>query len=473
MRIGTRLFIALSLASLLVLTINAFVARWNFQTGFLGYVEAQEVRRLESVAEQLAEIYERDRDWSALQNSPREWDRVLRDGNERRQPGPGPRGDRPPPPGGHGAPPPDPLTAGRPIGLETADGAVIIGPMTGEERRRVPIQVQNDTVGYVTLPPLRGLTAEADQQFAREQGRANLMITAFAVVLAAIIAAILARQLTRPIRELASGADAVSAGDYDHRVNESRTDELGGLARDFNRLSESLRESREARKRWVADIAHELRTPLSILRGELDAIADGVRSFDESTRASLLAEVDRLSTLVNDLHELSLSDRGDLEYRFTAVDLTALLKQQAEACERRLADAGIALELDIPTNKIDVAADAGRLEQLMANLVENSIRYTDSPGKLRVSCSVNDADVSIRFADSAPSVPEESLDLLFDRLYRVDASRNRESGGTGLGLSICKAIAEAHGGSIGAATSDLGGLEVLLVLPLASKDGSR
>jgi two-component system sensor histidine kinase BaeS len=207
---------------------------------------------------------------------------------------------------------------------------------------------------------------------------------------------------------------------------------------------------------------------LAILRGELDAIEDGIRPFDASTRASLQSEVARLSKLVGDLHDLSAYDEGAFNYHREPVNLGNLLATTLENAEMRLRDVGIAVSSDL-ADDIEVFADAVRLEQLFSNLIENTIRYTDSPGTLAVTCSVTNEKVDIEFADSAPGVPAGELDRVFDRLFRVDNSRNRDSGGSGLGLSICKAIVEAHDGTIEAMESGAGGLLIRVQLPIADR----
>ena len=179
---------------------------------------------------------------------------------------------------------------------------------------------------------------------------------------------------------------------------------MGDLAGDFNQLAETLEKNRLSRQRWVADIAHELRTPLAILRGELDAIEDGVRSFDATTRKSLQAEIARLTKLVGDLHDLSVYDEGVLEYQSEHVDIGALLGAVLENAENRLRDADIEFTRQLPKETVEVIADATRLEQLFTNLLENTVRYTDSPGSLHVVCTVDSKMVDLQFSDSAPGV---------------------------------------------------------------------
>lgn len=333
--------------------------------------------------------------------------------------------------------------------------------------REVPVNVADNIVGYVVIAEQRQLTDQIDRNFAKEQERSNYLIAAAALLLAAGISAVLARQLTQPIRALAAGTRSVTAGFYDTRITAGRGDELGDLARDFNELSSTLEKNRLSRQQWVADIAHELRTPLAILRGELDAIEDGVRRFDDTTRKSLQAEIARLSKLVGDLHDLSIYDEGGLSDRHAPVDIVGLLNDALQNAENRLLDGQIQLTRRLPATGVTVMADESRISQLFTNLLENTLRYTDKPGKLCVVCERNQDLVRIDFADSPPGVPADTLERLFDRLFRAEPSRSRDTGGSGLGLSICRAIVETHGGDIEATHSELGGLQIRVMLPVA------
>lgn len=215
----------------------------------------------------------------------------------------------------------------------------------------------------------------------------------------------------------------------------------------------------------LADISHELRTPLAVLRGELEAIQDGVRKFTPETVASLQAEVGTLTKLVDDLHQLSMSDEGALAYQKAPVDLIPLLEVAGGAFRERFASRGLKLQFSLP-DSITVFGDRDRLMQLFNNLLENSLRYTDSGGSLQISAGQRDKTVRLTFADSAPGVSDDQLQKLFERFYRTEGSRNRASGGSGLGLAICLNIVEAHNGRIIAAHSPFGGVSITVELPL-------
>ena len=183
----------------------------------------------------------------------------------------------------------------------------------------------------------------------------------------------------------------------------------------------------------------------------MQALEDGVRQWNEPARRSLQAEVDRLSRLVNDLHELSLSDAGGMSYNLASLDLTNVVHDALDTCRTRLAEHSLTFETDLPEEPMMIQGDARRLTQMLINLLENSARYTDPGGRVQVSARVDSA-VHLTVDDSAPGVSDEALPKLFERLYRVETSRNRATGGSGLGLAICQAVVTAHGGQIRASS---------------------
>jgi len=216
----------------------------------------------------------------------------------------------------------------------------------------------------------------------------------------------------------------------------------------------------------VADISHELRTPLAVLRGEIEALQDRVRSFTPEAARSLHSEVMRLNRLVDDLFQLSMSDVGALTYRKESVDVAAILNREAELFRDEFIEKNISLTVNVLTEGgIYIFGDPERMQQLFDNLFSNSLKYTNPGGTLSITCQSAAGGTEILFQDSSPSVPAADIDRLFERLYRVEDSRNRASGGAGLGLAICRNIVEAHGGSIAAEASPLGGVLIRITLP--------
>ena len=287
-------------------------------------------------------------------------------------------------------------------------------------------------------------------------------------MLAAIVAFILSRHLLAPVRKLTAGTRALTSRQFDTRIAVQSKDELGQLAADFNMMADTLETYERMRQQWISDIAHELRTPVSILLGEIEALKDGVRDVNRDTIESLHSEARHLSKIVNDLHELSLADAGALTIKKERIDPLAVLEETLGHFEQRFTEKDIAIEKTLSKmSPVSVIGDADRLKQLFSNLLENTLRYADAPGTLTIGLDRGGDRLAFFFEDSGPGVPEESLERLFDRLYRVDQSRSRTRGGSGLGLSICKSIAHALGGKIRALNGKSGGLRIEIELPVA------
>ena len=257
-------------------------------------------------------------------------------------------------------------------------------------------------------------------------------------------------------------------------------DELAQLARTFNTMAEQLSSIEASRRQWLGDVAHELRTPLAAMRAEIEAVQDGIRPFDDKTALRLHRQVMRLIQLVGDLRA-SLDAAGtSAPSAQVPVHPLSLLAEALASMRPRLAQAGI----DVDTTGLDALAtqvpaplvlgDAQQLHQVFLNLLENSLRYTDAGGQLQITAREVGAPGSaahlqvlqVQLDDSAPGVPAHELPRIFERLYRAETSRNRDHGGSGLGLAICRAIVLAHGGTLAAEASPLGGLRITLTLPL-------
>jgi len=332
-----------------------------------------------------------------------------------------------------------------------------------------PLRFMDEIVGYLAVTSRQELSERADQLFVEGQVNTFFLFGVVLVVISVLIALPAASYMVRPIRDLVAGTRALTAGDYSSRIKIRSSDELSQLSEDFNTLANTLEQNQVARQQWIADISHELRTPLAILQGELEAAQDGIRPLDPVSLNSWHHEVVHLNNLVNDLHELSMSDNGALVYEKEKTDIKALLEQTLELHQSLIAQHGIKVSLKISGLKnkkaINVFGDPKRLKQLFDNLLQNTCRYTDEGGELKITLKEYPDKVLLTWVDSEPGVSDEALQKLFDRLYRMDSSRNRKKGGSGLGLAICKNIVDAHEATITAEHSRLGGLKLSIELP--------
>ena len=480
MRIGItyRLFLAMLIATALAVVAFLLIMQWSIDRGFLQFINNLEQARLARLAERLEESYAEQGGWEFLRHDPAQWRRLLAASlpDEGGPPAPGePAGGRPPRPdrdeGGPPGPPPPRFARlfDRRVLLLDAGRQPIFGPPDVPEVFELrPLQVQGQVVGYLGLLPRRQVSDTLQLRFLRQQKFALVLVAGVVVLLTAALSLPLARRLVQPIRTLASATHRLAAGQFDIRVPVGSSDELGHLARDFNALAAALEKHEQARRQWVADISHELRTPLAVLRGEIEALQDGIRQPTPDSIRSLHGEVLRLSRLVDDLYQLSLSDLGALTYRKERLDLAELLTDSLAPYRPELAQKPMRLTLELPRKgKAVVFGDPERLHQLVANVLDNALKYTDVGGELALRLDVGGGQATLDVQDSAPGVPESELEKLFDRLYRVETSRNRAAGGAGLGLAICRNIVEAHAGRITAQPSPLGGVWIRITLPLA------
>jgi two-component system sensor histidine kinase BaeS len=487
-RIQYKLFLTMLAAAGAVVLCMFLVMRWSFDRGFLRYVHALDLERLDALAARLEETYAAEGSWRSLKEDPRRWRLLLRGSmaDRFRDVSPeGPRGEEDPddglPPGrrrmgpGLGSPA-HPRFSPEPGGgffrrvvlLDEGKNRILGFAAPPENLSLKPLKHDGATVGYLGLLPPRFLSDARQMRFVEEQKQAFALIALAVVVVAAFLSVPLARQMVRRIRDLASATHRLASGKFDTRVSAESSDELGQLSRDFNTLALTLEKNEEARRQWVADISHELRTPLSVLRGEIEALQDGIREATPQAIGALHGEVMKLGRLVNDLYELSLSDLGALAYRRTDTDLAQLLLQALEPYRQEFADRNITLETDLAAGEpFPLFADPDRLHQLFSNLLENSLKYMDAGGRLQLRAERRDRTATVHFQDSGPGVPPSEMGRLFDRLYRVEGSRSRATGGAGLGLAICRNIVEAHNGTIAAFPSPLGGLWVKVELPLS------
>lgn len=470
-----KLFLAILAACLLLALGIGMAFRISFQNGFLDYVRKSNETRVEIVADAMARLYAQHGDWNFVHEDPDNWLRLIRtltppadrdselDGNGHRHRHMDRRG------GGGDGPPPPPLPGLRTrLWLLDQQRQVIggRGEPPQEDTFSRPIEVGGRTVGWVLSTSPARLTRMADLHFLDQQLRSSWIIVGLSVLLAAGAALWLARGFLAPLKRLTSATHQLAAGHFSARVPITRSDEFGRLGQDFNQLAHTLEKNENMRRQFMADVSHELRTPLSVLRGELEALEDGVRALTPDSLRSLQVEVATLTKLVDDLYQLSLSDVGALSYRKAGVDLAELLPLSLGAFRERLAGKSLTVSLaPCEPGRCRVFGDADRLNQLFNNLLENSVRYTDAGGRLEIACHADGDRVRIDIQDSAPGVPQASLATLFDRFSRMESSRNRASGGSGLGLAICQNIVEAHGGTLTARQSPLGGLWMEISLP--------
>ena len=473
-----------------VLILALFISDQSVKKGFLAYINQVESNRLNELAENLVLGYEEDKNWDFIKDNRRVWRRYNR---RFRSPGHGPaRANLPrlndlaqqggsispaPPITGHGPAlndddirrPPrrrggGPRRRPPPTNVQLVDSSkqYLVGPThlatPLSEPMFKPLESNGEVVAYLKFYPFTKFTDELDMQFIQYQSQALLKIALIALGVILFGAGLFATYLRFRINKIGHHAGLLTSGDFSAQNLDKSKDELGQLSLKLDTLGKTLTDNREARQRWVSDISHELRTPIAVLQGELEAMQDGIREINKESVNSLHHETIRLSRLVTDLHQLSLSDLGSLDYVREPLRLCRLVRGVLQTHQHKFEQKKVDVSLNEQTEAVMINGDQQRLEQLFTNLATNSLHYTRESGKLEVMLKQDDNEITIEWSDSEPGVTDEQLEKLFERLYKVDASRNRNEGSTGLGLSISKNIIEAHDGNIEAKHSDLGGI---------------
>lgn len=470
-RLRLKLFLAIAGVNAALAIATYLIFSWSFDQGVADYLKDADARRLDNLIATLSEGYAREGSWDwVTKDKEAVWDDLTRSalGLPPRKPDEGQ-----PAKTLADAPVREyPLTINRRLLLFDAERRLVIGRAERAQQAELkPIVADGVTVGYLGYIPRLEQLESLSRLYSQQQNFRFAALAAGMLLASLLLAAGVAHWLSLRIRDLGRGTTALIQGDYDVALNAQGRDELSQLARDFNKLAATLRANRDARNQWIADIAHELRTPLAVLRGEIEALQDGVRPLDRAGLGSLAQEVGRLARIVEDLHLLSTSDLGALSHHFEPLDLRELIEETVEHHSAALQTKEFQLNLRLGNDAI-VQGDSTRLVQVFNNLLQNTLRYTDAPGNLQIDLSREGDSWIVDWQDSSPGVPEEALPRLTDRLFRVENSRNRASGGSGLGLAIVKAIMGAHHGRMEARQSTLGGLWWRLEFPAYSPRGN-
>ncbi len=311
----------------------------------------------------------------------------------------------------------------------------------------VPIEVNGRTVGLVLVAPLAHSNTP-EMLFLQSVTRAVVLVALGMSFIALVMAAFISRQITAPLRRLAAAAYRVARGDLSARVPVEGADDLARVSLAFNRMTVALEQQQRLRRQLMNDIAHELRTPLSVIQAQVEALMDGVFPPTPENLQPIHEQTLLLARLVNDLRELALAEAGELHMNRDPLDMAGVVRKAVASIRSSAENKGIRLELHIAQEPLPVRGDAQRLEQVLLNLLNNAVRYTPPNGTITVRAWEERQRVYVQVRDTGPGIPPEDLPHIFERFWRGDRSRSRQTGGTGLGLAIAKKWVEAHGGRI-------------------------
>jgi signal transduction histidine kinase len=419
-----RVLVALILVIVVAVGVVAFLASRATTGEFQRYVERGGMMRHQRFEMFLAAYYTQNRSWSGVQPLVEQIGQIT--------------GER--------------IAVADGEGLIIADSAnKLIGQTVGQDWAEpvASIRDRGVPVGAVYVTPPGPPDDPQREAFLASINRALLLAAGIAGLAAVLLTVGLSRRILRPVEALTAAARRMERGDLSQRVEVQSEDEIGELAQAFNAMADGLARLEGLRRNMVSDVAHELRTPLSNIRGYLEALQDGVLESNQEITASLYEEAMLLNRLVDDLQELSLAEAGQLRLERRPVAPADMVNKATEAARVQAAAKGIALQVDLPADLPLVNADHQRIGQVLGNLLSNALTHIPSGGEITIAARAKGSEVEVSISDTGEGIPPEHLPYVFERFYRADKSRSRATGGTGLGLSIAKQLVEAHGGTIG------------------------
>jgi two-component system sensor histidine kinase BaeS len=333
----------------------------------------------------------------------------------------------------------------------------------GEIDKGIPVEVNGQIVGTVISTGQPLTPKPIDQKYADQINQSLWMAGIGGMLIALILGSWLSRSLTHPIRDLTTATRALASGKLEQQVPVRSKDELGELAESFNQMSADLARANQSRRQMTADIAHDLRNPLTVIGGYLESLQDGKLKPTPERFKIMQAEVQHLQHLVDDLRILSLADAGELSIHKQPVIIKELLKKTALTYQHQAQELGIQIKVDIESNLPEIQIDLERMEQVLGNLVSNALRYTPEGGEISLSAKQSKGSLVVSIKDNGSGISPDVLPHIFERSYRGDTSRSGNE--SGLGLAIAKSIVELHGGNI-RAESDETGAEFFITLKI-------
>ncbi|WP_130804435.1 sensor histidine kinase efflux regulator BaeS [Acinetobacter ihumii] len=358
---------------------------------------------------------------------------------------------------------PDRLGLSSRLSLYDAKRQFVVGEPSNDQLSFRPIMSGNQVIGYLGLKPVLDEDDALSINFFSNQKRFLLLIYTLSVLASLVAALLLATYFKKPIQRLLDATRELTKGHYQYQVKIKRNDELGDLATQLNQLAEILDQHEQSRRQWVADTSHELKTPLSVLQAQIEAMQDGIRQANPEHLDAMMRQVSSLKKLTQDLADLAQADAQQLKCYFAEVNPWDVIIQEVENFKPKFEQAELSILVEGQGAVLQL--DIDRFKQIMVNLLSNSVRYTEKGGQIHIHTEESSQHWSVIVDDSPLGVDDEQLKRLGERFYRVDDSRTRSTGGTGLGLALSSKLAQALGGRLSFAHSPLGGLRCSLTFP--------
>lgn len=411
----------------------------------------------------LADYYSQQGSWNNIQT---DWEQIW----SRTIPKPPSINDKPPPT--------QPINRDRRyfFGLTDAQGVVVMALEPSYHLGQVvpasvlkngtTVMVEGVQVGTILSAKGQPWFNADEDRFLRRTNQALLLGIGGALIVALVVSFFLARNLTRPLQALTSAAKAITEGKLEQQVNVKSQDEIGQLADAFNHMSQEVARVNQLRRQMTADIAHDLRTPLTVIGGYIEAMRDGVLQPTPERLSLVYGEIERLQNLVGDLRMLSQADAGELSMHPQMISPRGLLMHVADTFQHSAEQNHVRLVVEAANELPEIKVDEARMMQVFSNLLSNALRYTPEGGEITLSAKVMGQQMVLSVSDNGIGIAPEELPLIFDRFHRADPSRHTETSESGLGLAIVKALVEAHGGTTSAESVEGEGTSLHIHLPV-------
>ncbi len=464
-RLWVRLTLAFAVVAVIGIGLASLLANLAIDNNFRSFVGRSEATAQNSdLTTQLTTYYTEHQSWDGVGT-------VLIPPRPQNNSGPQPGGPQP------GGPPPNRFGPPQAMIVTNAAGQIVFDSRQqrvgstlsqAEHNAATPLQVQNQTVGYLIFTPGPVTTLRPIEQTFIDEVRQNLLLAGLiAGAIGAVLGLLFSRTLTRPLNRLVAAARAIAAKDLTHRVEPGGTIEVANVAHAFNDMADSLQKGEVLRRNLVADVAHELRTPLSVMQGTLTAQLDGVFPLDLTETAILYDETRLLSRLVDDLRELAQVEAGQLQLNIGTIDLKGVIGATVGAFSGVASEKQVKLSDETADQLPPVKADSERTAQVLRVLISNALRHTPANGTITVTAVSSSGNVEVSVCDTGEGIAPAEVPYVFERFWRGDKSRARETGGSGLGLAIARQLIEAQGGSIGVESTFGQGSRFWFRLPIA------
>ena len=475
-RLLVKLIASMGLVVILGGAVSAFTIGFSTKRAFRSLVRENDIGLSRTLAGAFEDYYRREGDWSGVERLLRSPGAMMQlDGAMQRQ-------------NMHGSMMPRMGRSDRPgatqLLLSDEEGEVIARTSDDFSSEKIgkselgggtPLVVEGERVGYLFIGSmLNPVLGPFQRAYLFNVYRSIVLSTLLVALVAIAVAALLFRHIISPLRELSRATAMMRGGNYEVDVATERSDEIGVLSNSFQEMAVSLKEADEWKRRLIADSAHELRTPVSLLQGNLEMIREGIYPADETHIEGLYEETLLLSRLVGELRDLADAEAGKRSYTFEAFSLRTLITQLIHSFRAESEAKRLDLKMEATSGEFEVFADRHKLSQAFSNIISNALRYSPEQGTVKLSLFENDRFVEAAVEDSGAGIEPQEREKIFERFYRTDSARNRATGGSGLGLAVSKEILEAHGGRISAENPrELNGARILVQLPKAGSTGTE